>query len=169
MTDSSQPTLFPGDDREHLESTVADTQPPLSASAHAATLAVDITQLRQARALAVELARRHRMLEDRLADLEIVVGELTSNSVRHGGGRGELRVWAADGHLVCEVRDRGQPTDPLAMQHSPRPGQIGGWGLALCRQLADRLRIHTSPAGTTARASFRLPPRNRRPQSSEVE
>lgn len=33
--------------------------------------------------------------------------ELTTDSVVHGGGSGELRVWAEDGRVPCEVRDGG--------------------------------------------------------------
>ncbi len=49
----------------------------------------------------------------------LAVNELAANSVRHGGGRGELHVWHEDDALVCEVRDAGCITDPLAGRHIP--------------------------------------------------
>ena len=37
----------------------------------------------------------------------LAVDELAANSIRHGGGRGVVRLWTEDGALVCDVRDRG--------------------------------------------------------------
>src|SRR4051812_21276944 len=76
--------------------------------------------------------------ESGLADLELsrfvlAVHEIATNAVRHGGGRGELRLWRHDQRLYCEIVDhgRGIPRANLGSRRRPRPGHIGGWGLWL--------------------------------------
>src|SRR4051812_23127240 len=44
--------------------------------------------------------------EPRVRDLVLAVHEIATNSVRHGGGTGRLRVWREDGAVVCDIRDR---------------------------------------------------------------
>ena len=41
-------------------------------------------------------------------DLVLAANEIATNSVRHGGGGGILRMWQDDGSVVCEVDDRGK-------------------------------------------------------------
>ncbi|CAL9453446.1 hypothetical protein SUDANB95_02474 [Actinosynnema sp. ALI-1.44] len=93
---------------------------------------------------------------DRVADVELIVTELATNSLRHSGGPCRLGVWRADGHLVCEVRDGGALSDPLAGRRLPEPGQLSGRGLLMVNDLADLVRLHTGPAGTTVRALLAL-------------
>lgn len=88
---------------------------------------------------------------ERLMDVELAVAELTTNSVVHGGGRGTLAVWAEQGQLVCEVRDAGRLTDPLAGRRPPERDQLGGRGLMLVHYAADLVRLHTGDDGTTVR------------------
>jgi anti-sigma regulatory factor (Ser/Thr protein kinase) len=114
-----------------------------------------VSNLRQTRQYAVAQGRRLGLSEAALADLELIVSELASNSVLHGGGRGTLCVWAADGHLVCEVRDAGVITDPLAGRRRPSADRPGGRGLLLVNHLADLVRVHTGQAGTTMRVYLR--------------
>lgn len=91
-------------------------------------------------------------LADRATDVTLVVGELATNSVRHGGGQGVLRLWQWDETLVCEVRDRGQVVDPLVGRRRPVDGQVGGRGLWVVNQVCDLLQVRSSPSGTTVRA-----------------
>ncbi|POX48585.1 anti-sigma regulatory factor [Streptomyces sp. Ru71] len=88
----------------------------------------------------------------RLDDLALVAAELTTNSVVHGGGRGTLRVWAEDGHVVCEVRDAGRLADPLAGRRPVPRDQRGGRGLLLVNLVSDLVRTHTGGNGTTIRS-----------------
>ena len=85
------------------------------------------------------------------------VGEPATNSIRHGGGSGVLRIWADDGHVVCEVRDGGHLDDRLAGRIPAAPRQIGGYGLLVVNDLADLVRTHTGPAGTAIRLHFLVP------------
>ena len=46
--------------------------------------------------------------KSRLYDVVTVAHELAANAVRHGAGRGHLRLWLDDGLLYCEVSDAGR-------------------------------------------------------------
>jgi len=82
--------------------------------------------------------------------LVIVVSELATNAVRHGGGAGRLRIWAADGYLCCEVRDAGTGIgDPDRVgTRAPDPEAISGRGMWIVRRLAAEVRISNGDAGT---------------------
>ena len=93
----------------------------------------------------------------RARDVELIVGELTTNSVRHGQGDRTLRIWTETGDhgatLLVEVHDDGLLTDPLVGRYEPIGRQIGGRGLWIVNQVCDLLQIRSSPAlGTTVRA-----------------
>jgi anti-sigma regulatory factor (Ser/Thr protein kinase) len=117
-------------------------------------LAFDDTNLGQARRLVVEHARRAGLAADRVTEAELAVNEMAANSLAHGGGAGELRIWCQDAYLVCEVRDTGFIPDPLAGRHPVTPDMAGGRGLLLVNQLSDLVRLHTRPGRTTVRAHF---------------
>ncbi|MCX5258893.1 sensor histidine kinase [Streptomyces canus] len=112
--------------------------------------------LGEIRHFATDAAARFGLVRPRLDDLALAVAELTTNSVVHGGGSGLLRVWAEDGHVVCEVRDRGHLTDLLAGRRPPSRGQHGGRGLLIVNLVADLVRVHTGPEGSTVRCWFAL-------------
>lgn len=121
-----------------------------------AMLAFDDANLGQARALVVEHAGRAGLGADRVLDAELAVNELAANTLVHGGGAGTLRIWTEDRYLVCEVRDAGFITDPLVGRRPVDPDVLGGRGVLLVNQLADLVRLHTRPGGTTIRAHFIL-------------
>ena len=101
------------------------------------------------------IATRHAVttgLADRVTDVALVASELATNSVRHGGGRGVLRLWRQDRALVCEVRDRGHVVDPLVGRRRPVDGQVGERGLWVVNQICDLLQVRSSSSGTTVRA-----------------
>jgi anti-sigma regulatory factor (Ser/Thr protein kinase) len=82
----------------------------------------------------------------------LVVSELAANSIKYGGGTGVLRLWRDAASLVCEVRDNGVITDPLAGRR--RPTGLGGKaGLWIANQVCDLLQIRSAPgSGTVVRA-----------------
>ena len=92
----------------------------------------------------------------RAGDLALAVSELATNSLRHGGGRGRLRLWADRGNLVCEVADAGHITDPLVGRRRPTSRQLHGRGLWLVQQLCDLVQVRTAPGGTVVRVEVRL-------------
>jgi anti-sigma regulatory factor (Ser/Thr protein kinase) len=102
------------------------------------------------------LARAAGMTPPRIEDLVLAVSEVAANSVRHGGGRGVLRVWEDDAAMVCEVRDRGRFADPLAGRRHPEDGQQGGYGLWIANQLCELAQVRTFATGSVVRLHMRL-------------
>src|SRR5919197_45174 len=92
----------------------------------------------------------------RLADLVLAVHELATNSLRHAGGRGTLRVWREPGALICEVSDLGRLDQPLVGRERPLGAQAEGRGLWLVNQLCDLVQIRCFPTGSVVRAHMRL-------------
>ncbi len=60
----------------------------------------------------------------------LAVNELASNSLDHGGGRGEVRLWSDGTTFLVEVEDSGSIVDLLVGRTSPtaRPA-AGPWGV----------------------------------------
>jgi anti-sigma regulatory factor (Ser/Thr protein kinase) len=111
--------------------------------------------LRAVRAVVAAAARRWGLPEARVADLILGAGEVAANSVRHGGGRGTMRIWYDDDAAVCEIRDTGYIDKPLAGREPPQDGSVGGYGLWLANQVCDLVQVRSSPAGTTVRLHVR--------------
>ena len=95
------------------------------------------------------------LAEERCEDLVLALNELATNSIRHGGGSGSLRMWVEDESVVAEVRDRGRIDRPLAGREAPRSDQIGGHGLWLVNQLCDLLQMRTFADGSVVRVHMR--------------
>jgi hypothetical protein len=92
------------------------------------------------------------------AELKLIVGELVSRSLAHGGGTGSLRIWAERGYLVCDVRHAGHITDPLADRPLADPRRPDGRGMLMVHHLSDLVQQHSCPQGTTTRVYLKLPP-----------
>ena len=88
---------------------------------------------------------------ERADDFVLAVNELVGNSIRHGGGVGELRLWTDEDILVGEVSDRGTITDPLAGRRRPAPEHAGGRGLWIVNHVCDLVQIRSSPRATVVR------------------
>jgi anti-sigma regulatory factor (Ser/Thr protein kinase) len=93
--------------------------------------------------------------ELRTGDLVLAVHELATNSVRHGGGHGVLRVWADAEAVICEVRDAGRIEHPMAGRQRPTADQLGGHGLWLINQLCDLVQIRSLATGGVVRLHMR--------------
>jgi anti-sigma regulatory factor (Ser/Thr protein kinase) len=139
----------------------ADGSPPQlsaplpDAPAHTAEHPITWETLSGIRALVAEHAREAGVSEPRAGDLVLATHEVATNSIRHGGGEGTLRVWHADDMVVCEVRDRGRLDQPLAGRSRPRLEDGDGWGLWLANQLCDLVQIRTLPDGNVVRLLLR--------------
>jgi anti-sigma regulatory factor (Ser/Thr protein kinase) len=62
------------------------------------------------RTFVTDQARQAGLDQEAAAGLVLAVNEIATNSVQHGGGRGELRAWREGASLVFEVCDQGQIT-----------------------------------------------------------
>jgi anti-sigma regulatory factor (Ser/Thr protein kinase) len=125
---------------------------PLPAPAgDARSLGFGIDDLREVRALVRAEALARGLGADRCDDLVLAVTELAANSINHGRGRGMLRVWHEDGHLVCEVIDAGRIRDPLVGRRRPAASPPNARGLWLVHHLCDLVQLRSSAAGTVVR------------------
>jgi anti-sigma regulatory factor (Ser/Thr protein kinase) len=133
---------------------------PLPEPPVAAVFAFDGPRLAAARRFVRAEATAAGLDGDRVFDLVLAVGELAANSIRHGGGRGAVRVWPEAGEdgsdlLVAEVADGGRLADPLAGRRPATQHQLSGRGLLMVHHLADLVRTSTGPCGTTTRTYWR--------------
>jgi anti-sigma regulatory factor (Ser/Thr protein kinase) len=110
------------------------------------------------RSLVVGEARRAGLGERRAADAMAAVNEVASNSMRHGGGSGVLRIWTTADSVICEVTDRGYIDEPLVGRMRPGVDRPGGRGLWMVNQLCDLVQVRSHPTGTTIRMHVRRDP-----------
>ncbi|MGH3923154.1 MAG: anti-sigma factor RsbA family regulatory protein, partial [Pseudonocardiaceae bacterium] len=150
--------------RYAAERIVAEYNRPLPVP-RAPRFTFDATTLTLARRFASEQATSLGWGGDH-TELSLIVGELATNSVIYGGGTGTLSVWAEEGYLICEVRDRGQIADPLAGRRPVERNQLAGRGLLLVNHLSDLVRLHTGAEGTTVRLHLALPAQSK-PQADQ--
>lgn len=136
------------------DAAVARYNEPLPLVADTMTYPFVADTLPEARHAATDEGRRLGLTGLTLEDLTLAVAELTTNSVVHGGGSGVLRIWGEGGHVLCEVRDRGRMTDPLAGRRPATRDQRGGRGLLMVNLLADLVRVHIGDEGTAIRCWF---------------
>ncbi|BCL13785.1 ATP-binding protein [Micromonospora sagamiensis] len=117
--------------------------------------AFDQAQVTELRHSVTSCAHAAGLSGQRLDDFVLAVNELITNAVRHGGGRGWLRLWRQAESMLCEVSDHGQgiSAQRLHDRRRPAPETAGGWGLWLARELSDTMQVETGTAGTTVRIS----------------
>ena len=100
-------------------------------------------------------APRFGMDAERVTNLVIAAGEITANTLRHTGAGGTFWIWHTGEEIICQVRDQGWITDPLAgrQRHSP---EDSGHGLWVVNQVCDLVEIRSSQAaGTIIRLHMR--------------
>ena len=77
--------------------------------------------------------------------------ELATNSVVHGGGRGELAIWREPGALVVEVSDSGMIDDPLVGRGLLDLESENGRGIWMANQLCELVQVRSGLQGTQVR------------------
>jgi len=82
------------------------------------------------------------------------VNEVATNSITHGGGEGNFKIWRESDALICEIRDKGRFDKPLGDRERPATSSSPR-GLWLANQLCDLVQIRTLPDGTVVRLHMR--------------
>jgi anti-sigma regulatory factor (Ser/Thr protein kinase) len=100
-------------------------------------------------------AERAGLGSERAADFVLAANEIATNSLRHGGGHGILRVWADTDALICEVSDRGRIDQPLVDRQAPALGRESNRGLWIANQLCELVQIRSFPTGSVVRLHMR--------------
>lgn len=111
----------------------------------------DGATLKALRDLVVHAATVTGVDAERATDLGLAVHELAVNTITHGGGSGQLRLWRARDALVCEVSDEGVVHDALAGRHQPEQDAPRGRGLWMVNQLCDLVQLRSGSRGTQVR------------------
>jgi anti-sigma regulatory factor (Ser/Thr protein kinase) len=107
---------------------------------------------------------------DRSIDLMLAAHELAANVIRHGSGRGRLRLRVTGRALSCQVSDapavagagqdeRRHAAGPAAaIPAAPSVWPVEhGHGLWLVRKTADQVQVTAGPAGSVVSMIFNLP------------
>ena len=92
-----------------------------------------------------EVAAAAGAAELRVDDLMLAATEAATNALVHGAGTGTATVWADHGHVVCDVRSRGEIADPLAGRRPPDHEGTGGRGIWLINQVCDLVELRLGP------------------------
>ena len=122
---------------------------------HASRLVADASSLASARQLVRERASELGLAEQAAGDFALAVHEVIANSLKHGGGLGEVCLWSHPDAVICEVHDKGYLADPLAGRRRPASTGESGRGLWMANQLCDLVQIRTGAEGTTVRLHMR--------------
>jgi anti-sigma regulatory factor (Ser/Thr protein kinase) len=113
------------------------------------------TSLRPVRELVASQGAALEMADERITNMVIAAGEITANTLRHTAAGGTFWVWHTGEEIICQVRDQGWISDPLAGRWR-RPPDGPGHGLWVVNQVCDLVEIRTSQAaGTIIRLHLR--------------
>ena len=92
-------------------------------------------------------AARTPLTAAQVNDLVLVVSELASNTILHGGGIGRIRLWSNGEAVLCRVSDQGPGIANGLPGQRPEPTATRGRGLWLVANHADAVTIGQGPAG----------------------
>jgi len=114
--------------------------PPAPASAEHRSFhsARDLADLRR---FVAASASRFGLGDKRVNELVLSADEIATNSLKHGGGSGTLKIWKDHVAIICEVRDAGRLDAPLAGRVKPKGETGSGFGLWLAGQLCDLVQV----------------------------
>jgi anti-sigma regulatory factor (Ser/Thr protein kinase) len=107
------------------------------------------TDLSAVREFVRRCARDAGLAEARAIDLVLAVSEVAANTLRHAKSAGTLEIWHNSDEIVCQIKDKGVITDPLAGQRRPGADASGGHGLWIVNQVCDLVEMRSDESGTT--------------------
>jgi anti-sigma regulatory factor (Ser/Thr protein kinase) len=125
---------------------------------HHRTMAVftrDVMSVSSARAWLTNFLAHHDVRSSISADASLILSELVTNALRHGGGDIVTLGSVNDDEVRVSVIDSG---DDLPDVVPALPGRIGGLGLHVVGQVADTWGVAPFPGGKTVWATLRLRP-----------
>jgi serine/threonine-protein kinase RsbW len=108
----------------------------------------------------VRLLLEHNRIEvEDIDEVELIVGELCANVIRHAydHSSGRYSVEAAlDGSDLCiSVSDSGRGFDSAALPDEPQFTAAGGMGFYLMNRFSDRMRFQAVDGGGSAIVAHR--------------
>ena len=125
----------------------------------------DLADVSRACRAAAGLAAEAGLPEEAASDLRLALEEVLVNVVRHGGIRGaedriSVRLSCDEAGVEVEVRDPGEPFDPLghpspALDRPLEEREPGGLGILLFRSVARNPQYCREPKENVLR--FRIP------------
>ena len=92
----------------------------------------------------------------RVYDIVTAAHELAANAVRHGAGRGRLRLWADGRSLYLQVSDDGPAGQDPARPDAAAWRREHGHGLWIIDEVADQVSLDRAPSGTTVTVTFTI-------------
>jgi anti-sigma regulatory factor (Ser/Thr protein kinase) len=127
----------------------------------------DFSHLGMVRRVSRDVLASYRVTQQDIDDIEVLIGELSTNAVRHarGGEFYRIEVELADDVASVTVTDHGAgfvrsdvaPPGELRPDDFEGAQRIGGLGLPLVESLADTVQfLPNQPHGTVVRAEKRL-------------
>jgi anti-sigma regulatory factor (Ser/Thr protein kinase) len=128
---------------------------PLAEPDRPRELVFQMGSLAPVRSFVSDEARSVGLKPVRVNQLVLAVNEVATNTLRHAGGIGRLRVWRDEGVLICEVRDSGRLDQPMVGREHPTSDQESGRGLWMANQLCDLVQIRSLSSGTVVRLHCR--------------
>jgi anti-sigma regulatory factor (Ser/Thr protein kinase) len=131
--------------------------PPPATRPDVLPLTENLGCLRTLRTFLTERALHHGLPQQATSPFLMAVGEVATNAILHGAPPMEVRIWAEQRSLRCEVADFGHWRPDALIGHLPRETGLGNFGLWGVRLLADVVEVRTGWAGTVVRLTFGLP------------
>lgn len=127
------------------------TSPP----AHPQTAGLAVTSAATARRHVQAVVRDHPgfqadgVNQEAVIDLLLVVSELVTNAIRHGGGLAGFEAAPTDGGIRLEVRDHSDvvPIHAYGTGEIPQHRQANGYGWPLIIRLSRDITIEPCPDG----------------------
>lgn len=122
-------------------------------------LPAEATFVSLVRNLAETLLTDMGVVREEIEDIELIVGEVCANAVRHAYDNPEDRYQVdldfCKDQFVISVRDHGKGADPSRFHADPTELREGGRGVMLVQALSDRFDFHVEN-GTTIRSIVHL-------------